>query len=315
MPLDNTPSSLPLIASQSLWKWALGLILLAALVWFVESQIGWRETLAAWQSISITSLLSATGLFVCSHLLRALRIFDFVFASRGATYLQVAKISALHQFANNLMPMRLGEFVLPLLTKRHFGHSLAQGLSHLLWLRLLDMALMGSVVYLLLATKFGLLPFLAIGICAALAGAAILWFLNSHIERYPLLAKIRDQIIKEAPQTMPVFIRLFLWTALAWFTKLCALAIIVQSLAQVGLVTALAGALGAELSSLLPIHGFAGTGSFEAAFSAGFALFGELSTAVVAVAVNLHIFVLSSTSLVTLVLLPVTLPTKKSTEL
>lgn len=281
---------------------------MAILVWFVESEIGWKTTLSAWQSVPTASLALAAALFAASHLLRALRIFDFVFAGADAKYIQVAKISALHQFANNLMPMRLGEFVLPLLTKRHFGHSLAEGLSHLLWLRLMDLALMGTVVYVLLATRFDPPLYFAITSVCGLCGLSLIWFVNRHLDRFPLLAKIRDQIISQAPTNWLTFIRLLLWTALAWFSKLCALAIIVRSLAEVGLATALGGALGAELSSLLPIHGFAGTGSFEAAFSAGFALFGTLSTEVVAVAVNLHIFVLSSTSLVTLLLLPVRLP-------
>jgi uncharacterized membrane protein YbhN (UPF0104 family) len=55
--------------------------------------------------------------------------------------------------------------------------------------------------------------------------------------------------------------------------------------------------LGAELSSILPIHGVAGSGSFEAAFMAGLAPIGLISADALGLAVNLHLFILGATSL------------------
>ena len=101
--------------------------------------------------------------------------------------------------------------------------------------------------------------------------------------------------------------RLFAYTALAWTMKMTAIAFLVQGLSEVSLLTAIMGALGAEISSLLPVHGIGGSGSFEAAFVAGTSLTGEAIPNMLALAVNVHIFVLLSTSLVTLMLLPVSL--------
>ncbi|MBX2808272.1 MAG: hypothetical protein KTR20_06515, partial [Cellvibrionaceae bacterium] len=99
--------------------------------------------------------------------------------------------------------------------------------------------------------------------------------------------------------------RLLLWTLCAWLCKLAAITLIVSALGPLDLLSAFAGALGGELSSILPVHGVAGAGSYEAAFLLGMSLLQSVSVDLVAVAVNVHLFIFISTSLVAVALSPV----------
>ena len=59
------------------------------------------------------------------------------------------------------------------------------------------------------------------------------------------------------------------------------------------------GATTGELSSVLPIHGVAGAGTYEAGVLAGLLPWGVDHAEALAAAVNLHLFVLGSTLLLT----------------
>jgi hypothetical protein len=55
--------------------------------------------------------------------------------------------------------------------------------------------------------------------------------------------------------------------------------------------------IGGELGSVLPVHGVAGMGTYEAGVMAGLAPQGVALTAALAAAVNLHLFILGATVL------------------
>jgi uncharacterized membrane protein YbhN (UPF0104 family) len=59
----------------------------------------------------------------------------------------------------------------------------------------------------------------------------------------------------------------------------------------------MAGVMGAELSSILPIHGIAGSGSYEFAAVAALVPLGVNAKLALAGAVNLHLFLLGATVL------------------
>jgi uncharacterized membrane protein YbhN (UPF0104 family) len=65
--------------------------------------------------------------------------------------------------------------------------------------------------------------------------------------------------------------------------------------------------MGAELSTVLPFHGIAGSGSYEAAVVAALLPLGVDATAALAGAVNLHLFLLGVTMILGLLafMLPV----------
>ncbi|PCK06172.1 MAG: hypothetical protein COA42_17475 [Alteromonadaceae bacterium] len=293
-------------------------------LWFsVDSLVSWRATLSIWREVSLLGLAFAFLLFFCSHLLRALRIQIYVFKTKTelggeqASFLAVAKFSAMHQFSNNLLPMRLGELAFPLLARRYFGGSWQERFSQLFWLRVLDAVFVGAVLILLAGMliverlDFNALAVLLLLLAALLSvlwcfglrfGSKLLdrwgWFKVSYIKH--LYSTIRHY----APENIGVLARLMLCTLLAWVCKLSALAIVVQLLSQLSITSALFATLAAEISSLLPVHGVAGAGSFEAAFVGGSILTQAWDVQLVAIAVNVHLFVFFSTLIITMALLP-----------
>ncbi|MFT5082589.1 MAG: uncharacterized membrane protein YbhN (UPF0104 family) [Lentisphaeria bacterium] len=274
------------------------------LVIAVDAQHGWKETLSYWGEVPPTILASALILFALSHVIRAYRIYELVFSNQKVRFLGVAKISAWHQFANNLLPMRLGEAVFPLLLKHHFGRSWSHGFAKLIWLRLLDMAVIGiviGVVILLVSPPLVCFGLIALGIACLIFAL----YFGKHLLKLPLISKVSAPFIEASPKSFGLGLRLTFWTALAWFCKLTALTLIIRAVLPVPFAMALAGQVGAELSGILPVSGFAGAGSFEAAFWAGASLFGTPNDELFALAVNTHIFVLASTTLVALFLSPV----------
>lgn len=285
---------------SSFGKWLLGITLFIVVLVIVEVQVGWLTTLSYWRSISLSTLFLAFCLFAGSHILRAYRIYELVLRSRSVAFFAVIKLSALHQFANNLLPMRLGEVVFPLLLKRYFGIRFSRGFARLIWLRVLDLAIMGGVATLLVLASVSM--FYRWGVLG-LGVLALVWFVLLHkalLSRSQKLRNIVNVLAQTAPVDVAQWLRLLLWTVIAWGLKLAAITLIIVSFADVGFDGALAGALGAELSGILPLHGLAGAGSYEAAFFAGMALLKSPSNELLAVAVNTHLFVLLSTSVVTL---------------
>jgi hypothetical protein len=102
-------------------------------------------------------------------------------------------------------------------------------------------------------------------------------------------------LLDAAPGETRLLYRLYLWTALCWGTKLLAFALVLGHFIDAALWQRLAGVLGAELSSVLPLHGVAGAGSYELTGMAAMVPLGVGVEAALAGAVNLHLFVLGST--------------------
>ena len=78
----------------------------------------------------------------------------------------------------------------------------------------------------------------------------------------------------------------------AWSIKLAALAAVFALLAGLPAAQALLGAIGGDLSTVLPIHTPGGFGTYEAGVIALVSPFAAPSPALLAAAVNLHLLVL-----------------------
>lgn len=284
--------------------WFLGTILLLAMIIVVEIFVGWNEVLSLWGNISLAMLLLAFGLFAMSHLIRAIRIYVYVTKGMGRRFRTTLKLSLLHQFTNNMLPMRLGEAAYPLLMNRYFGTRWTSSFASLFWLRLLDGIIVVGLLWVIYVIKSRELFWLT-----ALAGLISLmaywWLVRVRPVALPgwlgkTIAVLRDA----APKSWMELSLLMALTVACWISKLGALALFVTSIQPMPVIIALSGVLGAELSSILPVHGVAGTGSYEAAFVAAVYPHGVRDPSVIANAVNVHIFVLASTSLLALLVLP-----------
>ncbi len=283
--------------------WAIGGALLAALVIAVEWTVGWGPLLVPWRTLSPLLVLALFGLTALSYVLRAVRVYDYFGSRFRGCFPTVLRLSMLHNTANNLLPMRAGEMVFPWLMRRYFGHGFLDAAAALLWIRILDLhflALIGILILYLrdpspiwwwaaLAWLGGLLLFLPLrGLVKASRGESGRGFAAK-------LIRLVRRVLAAAPAQPAIIARVYLWTALTWTLKFTAFAVLLEHFLPVEFWRLLTGVMGAELSSVLPFHGIAGSGSYELAVVAALAPLGVDPRLALAGAVNLHLFLLGST--------------------
>jgi uncharacterized membrane protein YbhN (UPF0104 family) len=273
--------------NAGVWNWAIRnrLALMAAMLvlayaGFVQWIWGWPSVLAAWRDVGVGRLLLALALLVGTYLVRAHRIADYFPREIAGRFLRLFRVTQIHNILNIMMPFRAGETSFPLLMRSEFGVPLAQGTSALLVLRLLDLHA------LLAAAGIGLVA------GAGFAGWAwLLWlaFLISPLAAFPFrhhvlkAARARmpqrlvgyvDEIGDGIPHDLTRFLRAWLLTVLNWGVKVAALAWVLGLMGVGPLAACFGGALGGELSSVLPLHAPGGVGTYPAGIVAGALAFG-----------------------------------------
>lgn len=283
------------------WKFWLGLMLLAGLLWLVESQYGWQAVLSAWQSIPPMAIGLALTLMLVSYLLRAVRFYDFFHHNCQGQFWLLLRITVLHNFFNNMLPMRSGEAAFPMLMKQHFNLKISHSGPALLWLRLLDLYALIALAGISLS---GQLPFSEpvkwlLSLLLLLAPLLLLPLQNTirHYLSHHSAGKINKlaDLMSALPDSPATYARALLWTLINWALKLAVYAWLLAQFVPLDWPQAWTGVSGGELSSVLPIHGFAGAGTYEAGVVAGLLPWSLDSGVILAAAVNLHLFILGST--------------------
>jgi hypothetical protein len=189
--------------------------------------------------------------------------------------------------------------------RSEFGVPLAHGTAALLVLRLLDLhallaaAGLGLVAgssrpYLagLLWALFLLLPLLLFPFKRPLVRAV-----KSRVSGK--LAHIAAEIDDGLPADLSAFIRAWLLTVLNWGIKVLVLAWVLGLMGVLPLAAAFGGALGGELSSVLPVHAPAGVGTYPAGITAGAAALGSARDAasldlLAKASINAHLLIVVS---------------------
>jgi uncharacterized membrane protein YbhN (UPF0104 family) len=275
--------------------WVIGGILLAVAIAGVVLTVGWGPLLAPWRDLGLAELLAPFGLTALSYCLRGVRIQEYFRPRLEGCLITLLKISILHTTANNLLPMRAGEMVFPWLMARYFGYGLLGSTASLVWIRLLDLHFLGLMGILILHLHD---PSWAWPL-VALFWLALLPTLGLIDQMLPggtgSLAKAWRLMIEAAPTSVVQVLRIYQWTALIWISKLIAFALMLRYFLSAALWQILFGVMGAELSSVLPFHGIAGSGSYELAVVAALSPLGVDPSAALAGAVNLHLFLLGVT--------------------
>lgn len=289
------------------WKFWLGCVLLVGLIWLVEDSIGWQSIVNSWKAIPPQSLMIALLLMLASYLLRAVRFYDFFQPQVKGGFIALLRITVLHNFFNNMLPMRSGEAAFPLLMKTRFAIPYGHSAPALLWLRLLDL-------YALLALAFISLQILipwGVAIKTLLAVTVVLapllaLVVQNQLRRYLASRqgwKLKaSELMAALPEHPTTFIRALFWTFINWLLKLAVYSWLLQVFTGLELHKAWTGATTGELSSVLPIHGVAGAGTYEAGVLAGLIPWAVDQKVALAAAVNLHLFVLGTTFVLTALL-------------
>lgn len=279
--------------------WLAGGALLAGLIAAVEFSVGWGPLLAPWRDLSPWLLAWLFLLTALSYVLRAVRVSDY-FSPRFAGHFPVMlRLAILHNTANNLLPMRAGELVFPWLMRRYFGHGLLDAASSLVWIRLLDLHFLALIAILILHLSHPSWLWWVLGALwlAGLVSVPLISALSqsAHLAGTGKVRTIVRDVLLAAPRDPRRVARVYFWTAWIWGLKFAAFTSLLSCFLPLDLWRLLTGVMGAELSTVLPFHGIAGSGSYELAAVAALAPLGVAPKLALAGAVNLHLFLLGST--------------------
>ncbi len=200
-----------------------------------------------------------------SYYCRARRISDEFSRTVAIPFRQYLRISLLHNFSVNVVPFRGGELMLPYLLRRA-GIPGMRAVATLIWLRMQDAIVLASLAVLLWPD----LPLWLRALAGAsmVLGVIVFRITSAHLRaprRWPKLQHAFDALTEalDAPVSS------WLWSITNWITKLFGLSLLLHALIDAPLVTTSLGALGGELSAMLPVQGMGGFGTYEAGVAFG----------------------------------------------
>jgi uncharacterized membrane protein YbhN (UPF0104 family) len=195
--------------------------------------------------------------------------------------------------------MRTGEASFTVLMARYFAIPTPCSVIALLWFRLMDLYILSAVALVAVGIKWLSAWWLGLITISWL----ILPFGLSKLQQTSIIDKMMKMVLPRwrvhlvvasggLPKTKAAFWRAWFWTLLNWLVKLSVFSWILQLFSPLSATAALLGVIGGDLTSVLPIHGIAGVGTYEAGVVTAMVPFGVPVTQALVAAVNMHLFML-----------------------
>lgn len=258
----------------------ISLVTIVAYAVFIQWIWGWPALLRQWEGIGLVPVLSALMLLVATYFIRCYRIYDYFPNETRGRFLTLLRVTQVHNLLNIMLPFRAGETSFPILMRSEFAVPLARSTSALLLMRFLDLhALFAAAgVGLVIGRDNEALGWLLWGLF--LVSPLALFLLKGHAlaglqRRLPeKLGRLLVEVEAGLPSNALVFVRAWLMTVLNWSVKVAVLAWVLATMGVLPLAACFGGALGGELSSVLPVHAPAGVGTYPAGITAGAISFG-----------------------------------------
>ena len=296
-------------ASQERWfhrnrMWLVTAVTLIAYVAFLQIAFGIRALASELSAIGIAPFLSALILLVATYVVRCWRVADYFPRETQGQFRRLLRLTLVHNLLNIMLPLRSGEASFPLLMRSEFGMPLARATAALLVMRLLDLhALLAAAGIGLVIGKDWALPALFLWLAFLLAPIPLFALKTPILKLSSRLPKrlqtLVDEIENGLPASPSAFLRAWGATLLNWGVKVVVLAWVLRLMDVAPIAASFGGALGGELSSVLPVHAPGGVGTYPAGIVAGTLSFGaDASSAALAqigkAAVNAHLLILIS---------------------
>lgn len=317
---DGSSVAEPVIGARSQvgawWKWALGLAisaaLIGALVWLADP----TEVAATMAQAQFEWIGVGVVAFLGTNAMRWWRLWALLPQERRP-WLATLGVVAGHSSLNNLLPMRTGELVFPLLLRRATGQPIANGLLLLVTIRIVELAVLAplytaalsiwaasadialgpaeTVLWVFAALALGVVLVLPWGLGQGLRlGDALLgrvaWVHPARVEKVRAkLSQGHDVLDRLGPRGVA---SLAVTTTLMWGTQFgvfyaCMLAFGID----ISFAQAMVGSGGGILSNLLPVNGLGSFGTLEAGWAAGLVATGVDASPAIASGLAMHLLV------------------------
>jgi len=280
----------------------LSILVFLGLIAAVQYEFGWKSVLGPWGQLPLKGITVAVLLVLLSYVVRTVRLVAFFAVELRGRFPVALRVSLIHNLWNNLVPT-LGELSFPILMQRYFIISPTRSLPALLWFRLLDLyvVFLLALVSLMLSQGNWWLAALPIALFTLAIPLIYRWSPRSIGYFEGKFSSPLKQKLREVRKALPTSWRLLLvsswWTLVNWVVKLAVLAWVIQQLVPIDFGRSLLGAIGGELTSVLPVYSIAGAGTYEAGVVATLVPADIDPQEALKTAVNLHLFLLSCTLL------------------
>lgn len=281
----------------------LNLVILAAFGLAVQRAGGVSRLVTPWREIPAAWLGAVTIAQLASYGIRALRIYIAESQIPRGRYGSCLRLILINNALNLLLPMRSGEASFPVLMNRWFGVNSAHATGILIWLRLLDLHVLATVGTLCVTAGWigttGMSSALRALALLAMAAPTLLFLVRDGLQSYceargGRWASLAHRLLDGVPRPWQGLLKDLLLTWSAWLVKLAGLGWLLSHLAVIGTAAGTLGAIGGDLSTVLPIHTPGGFGTYEAGALAALATSVSPSEALLTAVVNLHLFVLTA---------------------
>lgn len=259
---------------------------LIGLAYWVHHQYGWRSTLQIWSGVSSWQIVLGALLVIGSHIARVWRVHFAYSTQQPVSFTSTMAVSFVHTNVSFLLPMRLGELVLPTLSRHQLNVDFRFASATLLLIRLFDIhVLLCLLSFFIGGFWFGEYAFLTplLLIIGLPIGVKLMYFVSNRIKFLRFATTLVDD--------NRTWFFIYTQTVVIWLTKLSALAMLAAALGNLPITHAWIGTIFADSSALSPVTGFANAGTFELAFSMPLMPLGYELAPLVKVAVNVHIFI------------------------
>jgi hypothetical protein len=290
-------------------QWITGILILFLFVYIIERQYGWTNILQSSEYLYRKTFAGALILIALSYLFRSIRLHDYFHIGSLLRIAPSLRVVLIHNLFNNILPMRSGEISFPVLIKSQFNVSLERSVPALLWFRLLDFYVLTAIGAIALFWLEDGGPFGAWLIAPVLILPPLIFHFRGAMQNYFLkrngtCGSVIGHLISGMPLHTGDAVRTLVWTILNWSSKLIAYGWILAIIAETKLAYGILGSVTGELSSVLPFHGIAGAGTYEAGVLASLLPLGISPEMAVRAAVNLHLVVLIVSMASALLILP-----------
>jgi uncharacterized membrane protein YbhN (UPF0104 family) len=275
------------------------IVVFVGLIAGVQYWFGWKSVLAPWRQLPVEGIAVAVSLVLLSYVVRTLRLVAFFTVDLRGRFPGALRLMLMHNLWNTLLPT-IGELSFPILMQRYFAISPTRSLPALLWFRLLDLYVIFLLALVSLMLDSGSWGLVALLIAVLTLAIPIIYrWLPSSILYFE--QKFNEEKLSEIRKALPTSWRLLWisswWTLANWALKVAVFAWILQQFVAVKFGQSLLGVIGGELTSILPVAGIAGAGTYEAGVVAALMPADIGYQEALKSAVNLHLFLLSCTLL------------------
>lgn len=284
--------------------YALNLGVLVVFIGLVQHYWGWGRLLAPWRHLPPDIVVLAVLGMLLSYVVRASRIYwaerDIPRGHLG----QCLRLFLLSNAFNILLPMRSGEASFPLLMKRWFGIEMSRATGILIWLRLLDLQVLAAIGVVCAAAGWlghnsAVADWAPVAAALCVIAPIVLFAVRRPLarlleSRHGKLDQLALKVLAGLPDQLRGLLRDMGLTWLSWGVKLAGLGWVLSRLGNLSPTLGVLGAIGGDLSTVLPIHAPGGFGTYEAGVIALLAPASQPTPALLAAAVDLHLLVLTT---------------------